>query len=961
MGSTDSADPQTARLLRLQTAFHDASELDPDARAAYLARLAAEDPALHAEVIPLLQHADAATRADARIADVIAPLASDLLDTQDADPQAHRIPGYRLVRQIGRGGMGTVFLAERDANDFHHAVAIKLVRGRASTANLERFRRERDLLASLRHPSIARLFDGGTTEAGQPYFVMELIDGSPITTYCDTHQLTLDARIALFIQVCEGVQHAHHKGVIHRDLKPGNILVTEVDGRPVPKIIDFGIATATGEAGAEGRYEQAGTPDYMSPEQAAPDPATGIDTRTDVYSLGVLLHELLTGRRPANPHSGDATPSSAPATRPSRRIEAGLADAGRAPEQILGVPRTRLLRLLRRELDWVVLKAMQRERSQRYSTVSELVADLRRLDQDLPLQAVPHTRRYVLGKTLRRHRVGVAAAAMVSLAVLGGLGVALHALREARTQRAIAEQRASELERVSAFQQSMLEGVDIQAMGIGLASGLRAQIDSAAPAELDRLNSVLARVSTVDLARHLLDEHVLAGARRAIARDFADQPALAADLELSVAKVQEALGLNREAAAAYEDLAIRQERLAGRGDPRSLMLRGLQASALIGAQRYRDANALLQQLIDDEDALGVPPDARLRHRIQLSETVSNLGDLAGARATQQALLDEALATREENDPLVLSLMDHLSVSMARMGDLQKARAMAERLLELRIASNGDSHDKTLSTMSSVAAMRAVTGDLDEALALQQSLVEIRTRALGAEHPVTIMQRANLANMLLDAKRIDESEALMRAVMDARTKMMGPDSPDVLRSKLNLSALLARRHRYADALALEQEVIDARSRLLGPEHPDTAFVLVNHGTTLRLAGRQAEAIAHFDRILPVARRALAPQHPQLYAALLMRGLAALDLGRTQDALPFFQEGYDGRHANQGPDHPETLRFAGVLAVALERLGRTADAKRLRDTHLAPHAFDGEPSTPQQRVLAFVAAETAPDRD
>ena len=339
------------------------------------------------------------------------------------------------------------------------------------------------MLAQMRHPAIAQVYDADTTPDGQPFFAMEFIAGSPITRYCDAHGLSLGERIRLFIRVCEGVQHAHQKGVIHRDLKPGNLLVDEVDGRALPKIIDFGIATASSLTAGR---EVAGTPDYMSPEQAGGDQAL-VDTRSDVYALGVVLCELLTGQRPLA--SGETVTSEGRSLRlPSEQLSTlSPQDAARLAHA-RGQDLSRMRRALRGELDWVVAKAMRHDRNDRYASAAAMAEDLQRFLDGRPMQAVPASRGYAWRKFAQRHRSGFIAASFALLALLGGLALSIYGLLQARAQRAIAEQRSMQLERVAAFQQSMLQGIDIEAMGIGMASDLRHQllVADAPDASVDR-------------------------------------------------------------------------------------------------------------------------------------------------------------------------------------------------------------------------------------------------------------------------------------------------------------------------------------------------------------------------------------------------------------------------------------------------------------------------------------------
>lgn len=872
---------------------------------------------------------------------------------------------YRIEALLGRGGMGEVYRAEQ-FEPVHRTVALKLLNARRLDArHLAYFEVERQLLAQMKHPAIAQVFDAGATPEGYPYFVMEYIEGSALTSFCEQRRLPLRERLELFIRICEGVQHAHQKGVIHRDLKPGNILVAEVDGRPLPKIIDFGIATAARRSLAAGEslqeFERAGTPDYMSPEQAGLEPGAEVDTRSDVYSLGVLLFELLAGHRPGagTDTSGTIHTASTTLQPPSEQIATlapGLAGARAAQ---LGVSAPQLRRLLRSELDWVVLKAMRRDRAQRYSSAAELADELRRFLDGRPLAAVPHSRRYVVGKYIARNRLAVAASAAVAVALVVGLALSLYGLQQAREQRAIAEQRSAELERVVAFQQSMLEGVDIEAMGVGLAGGLREQLGKVDPERVPALEALLARTSPADLARSLVDRNILASAQTAIDRDFADQPTLAADLRESVAEVHEALGLAAAAEAGYTRVGDYREQALGPAHPDTLRVRTLQAGVMLSNARAKEANELMEQVMQRSATLPPDGDQRLQIELRHSETIAALGDRAAARDLQQALYTRAAAARGESDPEVLGILNNLAITQARTGDLPKARAAMERLYPLRREVIGPEHEDTLASMSNLAVMRAMTGDVEDAIALQQQLVEIQARRLGAEHPLTLNQRNNLGNMLLDLGRLDEAEETMRAVLEARERVLGPDSTDSLRSRLNLSSLLVRRDRIEEGLAMESQVIEARTRILGPDHPDTLFVRINHAGTLRRAGEPQQALAEVRAVLPAARTVLGPKNPQLHAALAVQGDALGEIGDWPGAVASFREQLDLRREALGEDHPDTVLSAWSLSHALTEAGETGEAAELRARLVQPllDAPEDALSPPQRRAVERIREEEA----
>ena len=842
---------------------------------------------------------------------------------------------YRIETVLGRGGMGEVYRAEQ-LQPVRRTVALKRLHlRRVDARQLAHFEVERQLLAHMRHPAIAQIFDAGTTDDGHPFFAMEFIEGEPITAYCERHGLSLSERLAVFIRVCEGVQHAHQKGVVHRDLKPGNILVTEVDGRPVPKVIDFGIATAAERSGRDAPLDRAGTPDYMSPEQAGLEGGIEIDTRSDVYSLGVLLYELIAGQRPGAGvatsqalHTADDTP-----VPPSRQFDTLPSAAAEARARQLRLRRPQLRRLLRSELDWVVLKAMRRDRNQRYPSASALAADLQRFLEDRPLEAVPAHRRYVWRKYIARHRWAATSAAAVSLALLVGLGLSLYGLHEARQQRAIAERRSDELEKVAAFQQSMLEGVDIEAMGIGLTDGLREQMQQNAPERLPQLDAVLAKASTADIARQAIDRHLLANALAAIDRDFAAQPALAERLRLSVGEVQLALGLAAPAAEVFKAVATQREARLGADALETLAADGLWAQAELEAGRQDESRALAEATLARLEAMPPPTgtdaarwrDLRLEAGRTRAIAMFNLGEREEARAAQQAMYAREESIRADDDLALLNLQGDLALSMARMGDIAEARRIHEDLYARMREVRGPEDGRTLVVMGRLAVMRDMDGDADAAVALQTERVALGERKLGAEHPFILNERGNLANMLLNAHRIDEAEPLMREVLDARARLFGDDAPVTVRTRLNLAALLARDGRADEALALEEAVLASRRRDPGPRHPDTAFVEVNHATTLHRAGRPpAEVQAQIDRAAPLAHEVLGDKHPQTRAIDRVQGFTWLRAGQYALAAARFEQLRDAAQAERKPDDVPDATLGWALAEALQRLGREDEA-------------------------------------
>jgi serine/threonine protein kinase len=437
---------------------------DPKKRAAYLARECGEDAELRAHVEELLGAGDAPPTPHGE---------PDL--TMDQSGFTARVGQviagrYKLLEEIGEGGMGTVFMAMQ-TEPVKRAVAIKIVKpGMDSKAVLARFEAERQALAMMDHPNIARVLDAGSTETGRPFFVMELVKGMPITKYCDERKLTLRQRLELFVPVCQAIQHAHQKGVIHRDIKPSNVLVAMYDDRAVPKVIDFGVAKAAGQSLTEktlmtGFGALVGTPEYMSPEQASLN-NLDIDTRSDVYSLGVLLYELLTGTTPLDRKSlGQAAllellriVREVEAPRPSAKLSSSHALPSIAASR--NTEPAKLARLMRGELDWVLMKALEKDRARRYETANGLARDIQRYLADQLVEARPPSAGYRLRKAIRRNKGKVFSAGLVLLVLLAGIAGTTYGFLRAEQQRHSAEQQRQLAEQERQLAEKAQAGAD---------------------------------------------------------------------------------------------------------------------------------------------------------------------------------------------------------------------------------------------------------------------------------------------------------------------------------------------------------------------------------------------------------------------------------------------------------------------------------------------------------------------
>src|SRR5438128_11381688 len=632
---------------------------------------------------------------------------------------------YRLIQLLGVGGMGEVWRAEQ-TEPFHRTVALKLIKsGMDTRAVVARFDSERQALALMDHPNIAKVFDAGTSPAGRSYFVMEYVPGLPITDYCDKHRLTIKERLGLFIQVCEGVQHAHQKAIIHRDLKPSNVLVEEVDHKAVPKIIDFGLAKATGQRlTAITMFTEAGgvlgTPDYMSPEQADRN-ERNIDIRTDVYSLGVILYELLVGALPfgsqelreAGMEAMLRKISQQEPPRPSTKIrslgESSKDSAAKRQEE----PQS-LERHLRGELDWITMKALEKDRTRRYGSPSDLAADLQRHFQDQPVLAGPPSAMYRAGKFMRRDRFGVGVAGATLVLLIGfATMMAVQAHRIAK-ERDRANREAETSKRVSEFMTNMFKVSEpSQARG----------------------NSIT--------AREILDK-----ASKDIHTGLSKDPEVQAQMMHVMGGVYDNLGLYPQAQSLFTD-----------------------------ALQIRRA------------ALGPEHPDTLRSMSRLSGALREQGHYPEAEKLQRDTLDvqrRVLGPEHSDTLLSMSYLASILYSEARYEEAEK---FGRQALDAQRRILGPEHANTLWSMDILASICFDEGRLSDAEKLYQEGLEIRRRVLGPDHPDTLALMDGYATTLAVEHRNVEAEKLLRETLDIRRRVLGPDHRDTMMSMNNLANML----------------------------------------------------------------------------------------------------------------------------------------------------------------------------
>ncbi len=886
-----------------------ALEQEPSRRAAFLDEACAQDDALRAEVESLLfAHKESDGLSEH-------PWASQLAGSGD---EFKTIGPYRLIQKLGEGGMGQVWLAEQ-TEPVRRQVALKLIKaGIFNPSVLQRFQSERQSLAIMDHPSIAKVLDAGATPAGQPYFAMEYVEGAPITGYCDQRKLGIRERLELFVRVCEGVQHAHQKAIIHRDLKPANILVVEVDGKPMPRIIDFGLAkAATPLAAGQPFVTQAGaflgTPGYMSPEQADPS-VQDVDTRTDVYSLGVILYELLTGCLPFDTdrwkkmrldevlrHLREEDPPR-PSTRVSTQHDASTAQArSTVPKQ--------LVILLRGDLDWITLKAVEKERDRRYGTPSELSADIVRYLQNRPVAARPASAAYRVGKFVRRNRTAVALASLACVASVAGVVGTMIQARIARTQRDFAFQQLSRAEAINDLNSFLLS-------------------DAAPSGKPFTVNELLGR------AEHIVE-------RQGEQKDFT--------------RVELLISIGRQYATQEEDAKARRllERAyhlsRGLTDPSTRA----QASCALGSALALGGELLRAESLIQEGLQELPEEQqfaldRVFCLLRGNEVARDRGDalqgIARVQAAQRLL---------KQSPFQSELWDlHLSVDLAESyreaGQYRDATVAFEQAAIL-LSSLGRDDTETAGTLFNNWALALnQLGRPLEAERIYRRAIEI-SRADQTEEGVSPMLLINYAGTLRDLGRVDEAagyaergyakaqqtdnQVVINQSLLARARIYR-DQHDLTRAAAMLAEVEPRLRRnlpaghYAFAslsseralialargdvqtamrLADQAVAIDEAAVKAGGQGAGMLHILLVRRSTVELEARHpGEAAADAARAVSLLQEAAQPGtfSSTLGRAYLALGLALQAQGKRDEAHTAFRSAAEHLQSALGPDHPDT---------------------------------------------------------
>jgi len=866
---------------------------------------------------------------------------------------------YKILERIGLGGMGAVYVAEQ-SHPIRRKVAIKIIKpGMDSNQVLSRFEIERHALALMDHPNIARVLDGGMTDVQRPFFVMEYVKGDPLTDFCDNHQLTVKDRLNLFTQICHAVQHAHQKGIIHRDLKPSNILVCLFDGKPVPKVIDFGLAKALYQPLTDltmhtGHGMVLGTPLYMSPEQAEVN-NFDVDTRTDIYALGVILYELLTGTTPLEKKRFKKAAwdevlriiREEEPVKPSTKISDSNKLASLSTQRKLE-PR-KLTQLISGDLDWIVMKALAKERDRRYETANGFAMDIQRYLADEPVLAGPPSFGYRASKFIKRNRGKVIAASLVLAALLIGIAGTTFGLIRAEQQRSIAEH-AAEAERVAkldaeakrteaeAQQRRAVAGeklaserlVQVEAekkrteeekrIAVAvkdfLQGKLLGQADVTAQANaLLNAGSLAAEAKKDPTIRELLNRAAMELSSQRIETNFPDQPLLQAEILLTVGNTFRAVGLYDRAISFLQRSVAQYKKKLGSEHPDTLGSMYSLAVAYQSAGKGEMALPLHEETFKlKKELLGA----------EHPETLLSMGNLAiaytqaGKLNLAQPLFEESLKifndTLGPEHPQTLISMHNLAWNYAAASKPEAALPRFEETLKLFKAIFGPDHPHTLICMHNLSWAYAAANKLDQAVPLYEETLKLKKAKFGPDHPETLITMGSLAMAYQTAGKMDLALSLFEETMKLFKATLGPEHPHTLISMHNLARGYMAAGKIDLALPLYEETLKLKKAKLGLDHFDTLITMSNLAAAYLTAGKQDLALPLFQETLKLQKEKLGPEHADTLLSVASIGLLLLEKKTYTDAEPLLRECLTHRTKFQ-PDAWTTFNTRSMLGGAL----------------------------------------------
>jgi non-specific serine/threonine protein kinase/serine/threonine-protein kinase len=838
--------------------------------------------------------------------------------TLDSGPQTGTAAGlglrtigaYVLLRKLGEGGMGHVWLAEQTA-PVKRRVALKLIKGGLyDNRVMHRFEAERQSLAVMNHPTIAKIFDAGATADGQPYFVMEYVDGLSITRYCDKKKLSIRERLELFIKVCDGVQHAHQKAIIHRDLKPSNVLVEEVDGRPVPRIIDFGIAKAV----SEGASEQAqltrlgaliGTPGFISPEQADPG-VLDVDTRTDVYSLGVILYVLLTGALPFDEKDWNKRPIDEVLRQlrqedplsPSAKLQSEKHTTMERAARRSSDPR-QLASLLKGDLDWITMKALEKDRARRYGTPSELASDVERYLNNQPVTARRASVAYKLQKYVQRHRLGVAVGAAAAALLMAFAAMQAVELRRVRRER----DRAN---RIAEFMSTMFRVAD--------------------PSE--------SRGNTITV-REILDK-TAANMDKGLAED----PEVRTQMMDLVGTVYQNLGLYSRSQALLERAVEAQKKELGEQKQETLKSESDLAWTLDHEGKYADAEKLEREALERLRAVIGPEDRQtLKTMNNLGWTLHEEGKNTEGEQVERNAWEVSRRAYGWDSSLALAAASNLAVILSAEGKYAAAERIQRESLEGYRRTLGADEPSTLQAMDNLANTLSHEEKYADAEKLEQETLEAERRVLGPEHPFTAETIDNLAYTLQQEGKYAEAEKMQREALDIEKRVLGPEHPDTLLTMVNIMVSVYLQGRVDEAAKLGRETLAIEQRVLGPAHPQTLNTMDFFPEMYTEQHKYAEAEQALKEVLAVEERNLGPDNARTLTTMGALADTYMKERKDAEAEKLLLRVQEGRKRTLGPDNPKTAEAVYNLACLAVRAGNNEQALVLLREAM-DHGLSGE---------------------
>jgi serine/threonine-protein kinase len=936
------------RWLRIEELFEAAVELTPEQRSRYLSEACGNDVALRRQVESLIFSSDDSDKVfeqAIRNAVAHAPAMEASLIGQHVGP-------YLIDGELGHGGMGTVYLARRDDEEYKKQVAIKLIRGGIATPDLlRRFRSERQILANLDHPNIARLLDGGTTESGTPYVVMDYVDGEPLDEYCDRSRLTTEARLALFRSVCAAIQYAHQNLVVHRDIKPGNILVTR-EGQP--KLLDFGIAKLLADDEIQSRAEtkpniRLMTPEYASPEQVRGDQVT---TASDVYSLGVLLYELLSGHRPYRfksytPLEVEQAVCSQEPERPSTAVgrdQEVATESGpvKVTAEIVsgkrGTTTDKLRRRLRGDLDNIVLMAMRKEPDRRYASAEQLSEDIRRHLEGLPVLARPSTLGYRTQKFLLRYRAATAAGVLVILVIAALIGFYTWRLAGERDR---ARLEAAKATRVSEFLTGLFRVADpSQSRGQSItakeildrgAAGIQLELAADPAVRASMMNVIGNTYESLGLYNDALPLLERALETRRQIHGVRSQEA--AESLHDLARVIHFKGDYAAAESMFRDALQMQLTLPGAADLDAAETMSKLAETLDEKGALEESESLVRQ------ALAIRRSRLGEEHSTIAESLNHLGrvlrrkrDFAAAEPPYRQALEMSRRLHGDVHPSVMRDLNGLGLLAREKGDPLTAEPLLRQALEVSQKLYGDENPQSVFIMNNLGLALDDNGKLEEAESLFRRALEIRRKLFGEEHPHVLFSTTMLGHFLRDRGAFEESELLLRKSVAIPRKLFGEHHPEVAIGLTTLGMLLVEKGDYQAARPVLREAVDVGRKALRPEHPYLTEALSGQAQVVLADGDPKTAERLLRDVLETQRRTLRAGHILIIDSQTALGASLLAQKRFDEAEPLLVASHSAlaskRGSQGGASHWRTKRAAGLLATLYEGWGKPNQAQLYR---------------------------------